>query len=114
MFKVMKSGKRRKKSWKRMVTKVTFVGQGFTRKPPKYERFIRPSGLCAHPACWCISLGMLPAPGDVSRTMFALVLHALSSWKCPGLQLACSCRAANHNSAFCCRATYEQGQCHTS
>lgn len=33
------------KQWKRMVTKVTFVGQGFTRKPPKYERFIRPMGL---------------------------------------------------------------------
>jgi len=44
MFRVLKSGKRKKKSWKRMVTKVTFVGQGFTRKPPKYERFIRPSG----------------------------------------------------------------------
>jgi ribosome biogenesis protein NSA2 len=28
-----------------MVTKVTFVGDGFTRKAPKYERFIRPSGL---------------------------------------------------------------------
>ena len=25
-----------------MVTKVTYVGEGFTRKPPKYERFIRP------------------------------------------------------------------------
>jgi ribosome biogenesis protein NSA2 len=45
MFKVMKSGKRQKKSWKRMITKVTFVGPGFTRKPPKYERFIRPTGL---------------------------------------------------------------------
>jgi len=45
MFKVMKTGKRQKKAWKRMVTKVTFVGQGFTRKPPKYERFIRPTGL---------------------------------------------------------------------
>lgn len=33
------------KSWKRMVTKVTFVGEGFTRKPPKYERFIRPMAL---------------------------------------------------------------------
>lgn len=33
------------KQWKRMVTKATFVGPGFTRKPPKYERFIRPSGL---------------------------------------------------------------------
>ncbi|KAJ1507141.1 Ribosome biogenesis protein [Coelomomyces lativittatus] len=28
-----------------MVTKVTFVGDGFTRKPPKYERFIRPMAL---------------------------------------------------------------------
>jgi len=45
MFKVMKSGKRQKKQWKRMVTKVTFVGDGYTRKPPKYERFIRPTGL---------------------------------------------------------------------
>lgn len=45
MFKVLQSGKRQKKAWKRMVTKVTFVGPGFTRKPPKYERFIRPTGL---------------------------------------------------------------------
>lgn len=45
MFKVMRSGKRQKKQWKRMVTKPTFVGPGFTRKPPKYERFIRPSGV---------------------------------------------------------------------
>ncbi|OWM70044.1 hypothetical protein CDL15_Pgr025893 [Punica granatum] len=45
MFKVMRSGKRRTKQWKRMVTKATFVGPSFTRKPPKYERFIRPSGL---------------------------------------------------------------------
>ena len=28
-----------------MVTKVTYVGEGFTRKPPKYERFIRPMAL---------------------------------------------------------------------
>lgn len=45
MFKVMKSGKRGKKSWKRVVTKVTYCGENFTRKNPKYERFIRPSGL---------------------------------------------------------------------
>ena len=45
MFKVLRTGKRKKKSWKRMVTKVTFVGDNFTRKPPKYERFIRPTGL---------------------------------------------------------------------
>lgn len=45
VFKVIKTGKRKKKAWKRMVTKVTFVGDGFTRKPPKFERFIRPMGL---------------------------------------------------------------------
>ena len=45
MFRVLTSGKRKKKQWKRMITKATFVGPGFTRKPPKYERFIRPSGL---------------------------------------------------------------------
>ena len=28
-----------------MITKATFVGEGFTRKPPKYERFIRPMAL---------------------------------------------------------------------
>ena len=27
------------------MTKATFVGEGFTRKPPKYERFIRPMAL---------------------------------------------------------------------
>ncbi|BGP17016.1 hypothetical protein JCM10213_000349 [Rhodosporidiobolus nylandii] len=45
MFKVIKSGKTRRKGWKRMVTKATFVGEDFTRKPPKLERFIRPSAL---------------------------------------------------------------------
>eukprot|EP00914_Ancora_sagittata_P023848 GHVO01047561.1.p1 GENE.GHVO01047561.1~~GHVO01047561.1.p1 ORF type:complete len:261 (+),score=39.44 GHVO01047561.1:100-882(+) len=45
VFKVIKTGKTRRKGWKRMVTKACFVGEGFTRKPPKYERFIRPMGL---------------------------------------------------------------------
>jgi len=45
VFKVVKTGKTRRKGWKRMVTKACFVGEGFTRKPPKYERFIRPMGL---------------------------------------------------------------------
>ncbi|PAV64089.1 hypothetical protein WR25_00068 isoform A [Diploscapter pachys] len=44
-FKVVKTGKSRRKAWKRMVTKVTFVGESFTRKPAKFERFIRPMGL---------------------------------------------------------------------
>lgn len=45
VFKVVKTGKTRRKAWKRMVTKACFVGEGFTRKPPKFERFIRPMGL---------------------------------------------------------------------
>lgn len=45
VFKVMKSGKRQKKQWKRMVNKVSFVGESFTRKPPKFERFVRPAAL---------------------------------------------------------------------
>jgi ribosome biogenesis protein NSA2 len=45
MFNVVKTGKRQQKAWKRMLSKVTFVGEGFTRKPPKYERFIRPMAL---------------------------------------------------------------------
>ncbi len=45
MFKIMRSGKRKKKAWKRVVNKITFVGDNFTRKNPKYERYIRPSSL---------------------------------------------------------------------
>ena len=46
MFKVVKTGKKTaKKSWKRMITQPTFVGPDFTRRPVKYERFIRPMGL---------------------------------------------------------------------
>ena len=37
MFKVIKTGKSKQKSWKRMVNKATFVGEGFTRKPVKLE-----------------------------------------------------------------------------
>ena len=39
------SQKTAKKGWKRMITKPTFVGPDFTRRPVKYERFIRPMGL---------------------------------------------------------------------
>lgn len=45
MFKIMRSGKRKKKMWKRVIKQVCFVGDDFTRKPPKLERFIRPSSL---------------------------------------------------------------------
>lgn len=45
MFQIVRSGKRKRKMWKRMINKVSFVGDNFTRKPPKYERFIRPMAL---------------------------------------------------------------------
>lgn len=45
VFKVLRTGKRKRRQWKRVVTKATFVGPGFTRKPPKFERFIRPTSL---------------------------------------------------------------------
>mmetsp|Transcript_11989 Transcript_11989/g.21500 ORF Transcript_11989/g.21500 Transcript_11989/m.21500 type:complete len:261 (-) Transcript_11989:850-1632(-) len=83
MFKVLKSGKRMKKSWKRMITKVTFVGQGFTRKPPKYERFIRPTGLrmtkahVTHPelkATFCLDIiGIKKNPNGQMYTQLGVV-----------------------------------------
>lgn len=52
MFKVVKTGKKTaKKGWKRMITKPTFVGPDFTRRPVKYERFIRPMGLRYESPC---------------------------------------------------------------
>ncbi len=50
VFKVVRSGKRQTKAWKRMITKMTFVGEGYTRRHPKYERFIRPMALRAKKA----------------------------------------------------------------
>lgn len=45
MFKIIRSGKRKRKVWKRLINKACFVGDSFTRKPPKFERYIRPTGL---------------------------------------------------------------------
>ena len=45
MFQVLRSGKRRQRAWKRVINKLTFVPESFVRKPPKYERFIRPAAL---------------------------------------------------------------------
>ena len=45
MFKVVKTGKLKLKLWKRIITKHTFVGEGFTRRPVKVERIIRPLAL---------------------------------------------------------------------
>jgi hypothetical protein len=40
VFKVLKTGKSKGKSWKRVITKPTFVGEGFTRRPVKVFPFI--------------------------------------------------------------------------
>lgn len=45
MFKILRTGKRKKKAWKRVINKISFVGDSFTRKPPKLERYIRPAAL---------------------------------------------------------------------
>lgn len=45
MFKVVRSGKRQRKAYKRLITKATFVAPEFTRKSPKFEKYIRPTGM---------------------------------------------------------------------
>lgn len=45
VFSEFKSGKTKRNNWKRLVTKPTFVPTDFTRKPPKFERFIRPMAM---------------------------------------------------------------------
>lgn len=83
VFKIIKSGKSRKKAWKRMVTKVTFVGENFTRKPPKFERFIRPMALrfkkahVTHPelkATFCLPiLGVKKNPSSAMYTSLGVI-----------------------------------------
>ena len=83
VFKVIKTGKRRKKAWKRMVKKVTFVGDNFTRKPPKFERFIRPMALrfkkahVTHPelkATFCLPiLGVKKNPSSTMYTTLGVI-----------------------------------------
>ena len=83
MFKVLKSGKRKNKVWKRMINKVTFVSKDFVRKPPKYERFIRPTGLrmkkahVTHPelkTTFCLDiLGVKKNPQSTAYTSLGVV-----------------------------------------
>ncbi|EHA98915.1 Ribosome biogenesis protein NSA2-like protein [Heterocephalus glaber] len=83
VLKVIQTGKRKKKAWKRMVTKVCFVGDGFTRKPPKYDRFIRPMGLrlkkahVTHPelkATFCLPiLGVKKNPSSPLYTTLGVI-----------------------------------------
>ena len=60
-----------------MVTKATFVGPGFTRKPLKYERFIRPTELCftkahvTHPELKCtFNLEIIGVKKNPNGTMY--------------------------------------------
>ncbi|RKP20414.1 30S ribosomal protein S8e [Rozella allomycis CSF55] len=83
VFKVLKTGKNKTKAWKRMITKPTFVGDGFTRRPPKYERFIRPMGLrmkkahVTHPelkATFCLPiLGVKKNPNSALYTQLGVL-----------------------------------------
>lgn len=83
VFRVVKTGKRKAKAWKRMVTKVTFVGDQFTRKPPKFERFIRPMALrfkkahVTHPelkATFCLPIiGVKKNPSSTMYTSLGVI-----------------------------------------
>lgn len=84
MFKVMRTGKSKKKQWKRMVTKATFVGEGFTRKPVKMERFVRPMALrykkanVTHRMSWS---SRSPDVGIPNGCLFQLTSKRLSNCK---------------------------------
>lgn len=83
VFRVLRSGKTKRKSWKRMVTKVTYVGENFTRKPPKFERFIRPMALrfkkahVTHPelkATFCLPIiGVKRNPNSAMYTTLGVI-----------------------------------------
>jgi hypothetical protein len=57
-----------------MITKPTFVGPDFTRRPVKYERFIRPMGLRYKKANVTVSSNTFTLPVD-----FVLIIN-LASW----------------------------------
>jgi len=71
MFKVIKTGKSRHKSWKRMITKPTFVGGEFTRRPVKYE-----SKLASEP-----HFGSCPTPGFQTRSN-SYLQDLFGQWVC--------------------------------
>ncbi|XP_045478054.1 ribosome biogenesis protein NSA2 homolog [Harmonia axyridis] len=83
VFKVVKTGKSKRKAWKRMVTKVTFVVDNFTRKPPKFERFKTPMALrlkeahVTHPeskATFCLPInGVKKNPSSAMFTTLGVI-----------------------------------------
>lgn len=56
--------------WKRMVTKATFVGPGFTRKPPKYKQFIQLNGLRSTKAYVTFKLDIISVKKDPNGPMY--------------------------------------------
>ena len=80
-----------------MITKATFVGPAFTRKPSKYERYIHPLGLrftkaqVTHPELKCTFnldiIGVKKNPNGQMYTSLSLmtrgtIIEVLSSCKC--------------------------------
>lgn len=78
-----------------MVTKVTYVGDSFTRKPPKYERFIRPMALrfkkahVTHPelkSTFCLDImGVKKNPQSPTYTQLVRSLLQLESLTIKGV-----------------------------
>merc|ERR1712086_18027 len=83
VMKVVRTGRSKRKAWKRMITKHTYVGEGFTRKPPKFERFIRPMALrtkkahVTHPelkATFCLPIiGVKKNPNSALYTQLGVI-----------------------------------------
>ncbi|WVZ56891.1 hypothetical protein U9M48_007359 [Paspalum notatum var. saurae] len=75
------------KQCKRMVTKATFVGPGLTRKPPKYERFIRPTGLrFTKPHVNVSELGLVTPAGKLVWGKYAQVTNNPENDGCTTMQ----------------------------
>jgi ribosomal protein S8E len=96
MFKVINTGKKtHKKAWKRMITKPTFVGNDFTRRPVKYERFIRPMGL-RYKKCnvtqYVLSPGRMPALRFILVGYGILTVCSVPSWLSLCNSLSCPSR----------------------
>lgn len=83
MFKVVTTGKKtKKKAWKRVITKPTFVGPDFTRRAPKYERFIR---YVSPAVVWSKMLTRSSSLGQwvcVRRKQMSLIPNSVSPYNC--------------------------------
>ena len=62
-----------------MITKPTFVESEFTRRPVKFERFIRPMGLRYKKANVTVSLNLA---FTLSTIIFILIVNVASTTRC--------------------------------